>query len=211
MSEQLDLLTEKLSSGILPTRLIGLTGLRVDPYGGRYGTAGAGKDTVAGFLCQIGGYCPIALSDPIKDALEAMFDLEAGVWDQPDFKERSLPSVNTTPRYLAQTLGTEWGREVIRSDLWLLLAEQRICRLVGTCNGVVITDIRFDNEAQWIKERGGDVVRVVRPAADNQIDNAGHGSESGVADELVDVTIDNVRDFDCLFRQARALVAAIGQ
>jgi hypothetical protein len=211
MSEQLDLLTEDPNPEILPTRLIGLTGLRVDRYGGRHGTAGAGKDTVADYLYQLGDYYPIALSDPIKDALEAMFDLPAGVWDRPDLKEHPLPSVNTTPRYLAQTLGTEWGREVVRSDLWLLLAEQRICKFAGICSGFVITDIRFDNEAQWIKERGGEVVRVVRPAADSQIDNAGHGSESGVADELVDVTIDNVRGFGRLFRQARALVAAPGQ
>jgi hypothetical protein len=35
--------------------------------------------------------------------------------------------------------------------------------LDSTCENVVITDVRFENEAQFIKDQGGYVIYITRP------------------------------------------------
>lgn len=77
---------------------------------------------------------------------------------------------NITPRYVMQQLGTEFGR-TIHPDLWVnsLFTDFKKSK-VGTDDGEeyelpkwIITDVRFPNEANAIKERGGINIRVFRP------------------------------------------------
>lgn len=51
----------------------------------------------------------------------------------------------------------------------------------------VITDCRFENEAQRIKLLGGDIIRVLRDTGTYDT----HASEAGLPDELVDVNLVN--------------------
>lgn len=82
---------------------------------------------------------------------------------------------NITPRYIMQQLGTEFGR-TIHPDLWIdrLLSNYILSGnvIADEIKGVIdtrkypkwiITDVRFPNEANAIKERGGVVFRVFRP------------------------------------------------
>lgn len=50
-----------------------------------------------------------------------------------------------TPRSLMQMIGTEWGRQMIREDLWLVLWRAEIEKLHSS-QPVVIDDCRFPNE-----------------------------------------------------------------
>lgn len=61
-----------------------------------------------------------------------------------------------TPRLLMQTLGTEWGRDKIYSDLWIDLFELR----AKLFDWVVCTDVRFLNEAAVIRELGGTLIKI---------------------------------------------------
>lgn len=148
------------------------------PLVGITGAAGAGKDSLAqGFVRE--GYVRYSFADPIKRALDAMFGPID--WDSRVVKEQwPVPgTAGRTPRYLAQTLGTEWGRELVCHGLWLNLAKWFVCRSNAP---VVIPDVRFDNEARWIHDEGGMVIRLIRPG------NAGtvaHASEHGVSDRHV--------------------------
>lgn len=59
-----------------------------------------------------------------------------------------------------QTVGTEWGHDMIHRDLWVKVVEQKIrqVRREGA-TGVVVSDVRFDNEADFIRDwHGGAVV-----------------------------------------------------
>jgi hypothetical protein len=68
---------------------------------------------------------------------------------------------------------------------------------VGRC--VVITDVRFDNEAQAIVNAGGEVWRVERPGWRCLADDAAtHQSEAGVSDHLITRIIDNSGSLDDL-------------
>jgi hypothetical protein len=136
-------------------RLIGLTG-----------PAGAGKDTVAAQLEDQYAYIAIGLADPIRDMVAALFehvDVDPSVCVERALKEQPVPVLGLSYRYLAQTLGTEWGR-CVKPDLWLLVAEHQMRRAYSQGMNVVITDIRFPNEVRWLQEHGGVLVRIERSA-----------------------------------------------
>lgn len=108
------------------------------------GKAGSGKDTLAGFL----GY-PV---DHFASTLKLM--LAAAGLPEPTVrasKEAEIPGLGFSWRRAAQTLGTEWGRS-LNADLWLLLLERR-CRTSGHAV-IVIPDVRFENEAAFIRKHG---------------------------------------------------------
>lgn len=149
--------------------LLGLTGL-----------ARSGKDTVAGIMRKR-GFGVYALAGPIKLALEEMFNID---WSL-DNKEAVIEWIGQSPRQLAQTLGTEWGRKLVAEDIWVrcMLRAWESCRQHrGERAWMVVTDVRFDNEAEAIIAAGGQVWRVEREDAPPVRD---HVSERGVNPRLV--------------------------
>jgi hypothetical protein len=130
---------------------------------GLTGRAGAGKSTVAAYLEDEFAFVEIAFADPIVDMIGALFNAAdiSGAW----MVERTLKEQPTTLGYsyrqLAQTLGTEWGRS-LTPDFWLRVAAQRLDKPHLQGENIVISDVRFPNEAAWLQARGGHLVRVVR-------------------------------------------------
>tara|TARA_R100000951_G_scaffold10686_3_gene9018 strand:- start:16608 stop:17540 length:933 start_codon:yes stop_codon:yes gene_type:complete len=86
-------------------------------------------------------------------------------WDKNHYYHSYL--VKQTPRKLMQLLGTEGGRDILHPNIWVnaLFADYKATG--GYSDGPhypnwIITDVRFPNEAQAIKDRGGIVIRVER-------------------------------------------------
>lgn len=136
--------------------IIGLTGL-----------AGSGKDSVRAVLEQH-GYTGLAFADPMRAMLQALFST-AGVglqhMTERELKEQTIPQLGASYRQLAQTLGTEWGR-ALGTDFWVRIALSRIKAQLEDNFGqaqFVISDVRFPNEAEFIREAGGQVWHVLRP------------------------------------------------
>lgn len=172
------------------------------------GKARSGKDTVAGILADA-GFERYAFAGPIKAGVRAMFGLtEAhtdGAW-----KEDVLPWLGRSPRYLMQTLGTEWGRQLVADDVWIRIAAKRWQDMredadgtFGPVAGLVISDCRFENEAAWVRREGGEVWHIVRPNA--QAVEA-HASEVGVRFEVGDALLHNSGSLDDLRRNVSALL-----
>lgn len=94
-----------------------------------------------------------------------------------------------TPRYAMQTLGTEWGRNLIHPDLWVFIwtRYRRSEMRAFPRDRVVADDVRFPNEVDAIHELGGEVWRVHRPGCQSD----GHESESYVKGLKVDREIMN--------------------
>jgi hypothetical protein len=118
---------------------------------------------------------------------------------QHELKELPIPGLGQSYRVLAQRLGTEWGRS-IDPDFWVKVAAASMAEVMnikGPDTVFVISDVRFDNEAQWIKDHGGVIWRIHRPAAQAV---AAHQSENGIRPDLVDLNILNsnsLSDLDC--------------
>ena len=85
-------------------------------------------------------------------------------------------------------------------DLWLRLVERRLNDLEEDgFVAAVIADVRFDNEAEMIRARGGEVWRIDREPDTTASE---HVSESGISPHLIDRVIDNTGTPD----QTRRLV-----
>ena len=169
---------------------------------GLAGFAGVGKDTVAAVLARDHGYRRYALADPLREGLAVMLGLDREVFEDRTRKEAPIDWLGRSPRYLMQTLGTEWGRDLVAADLWLRVAERRIAALGPR---VVVSDIRFDNEADWVRALGGVVWHIRRPG----FGGGAHRSESGVRVRPGDAVIANDGTLDALAaRVAEALRAA---
>ena len=148
----------------------------------------SGKSTAALYLEQsdLIADClnPLSFASPIK-AMAVTF-LQSLGYDRHEArslvferKEEIIPEINKTSRYVQQTLGTEWGRELIGQSLWIDIMQRRleICRKKGF--NAIIDDVRFFNEAQMIKSLGGSMWKIVRPGL---IPPKGHASEGSLND-----------------------------
>ena len=169
------------------------------------GPARSGKDTVAEIL-RADRWITLAFADPLRRMLAAGFGAEALQQD----KEAPIPWVDRSYRELIQTLGTEWGRGLIREDLWIRLAERRIADMHQVSGGeldVAITDVRFENEAAWIRRSRGQVWhlrREHRPHVREHVSEAGVGVEpsdriimnNGTLEDLIQAVAHAQREID---------------
>lgn len=174
---------------------------------GLAGFAGSGKDTVREML-EAEGFVGLALADPIRQMLRELLTSN-GISDdwmyERALKEAEIPELGVSYRHLAQTLGTEWGRS-IDPAFWLRLAGAHMDSLTedGETH-FVISDVRFPNEAAWVRERGGQIWLIDRPGL-APVRN--HPSEAEILSIEADQVIDNSGDMDYLAdRVVRALEA----
>jgi len=173
---------------------------RLKPLIGICGLANSGKDLLAEGIAATDVYAIHHLADPIKAAINAIFGFGPAHWEDRVWKEKEISFLKKkiSPRYLAQTLGTEWGRSIDR-DLWLKLAKRKYekitisapmkqGRIMGM--GMIIPDVRFENEAAWIKSEGGLMLEVIRPGQ-KEISESSHASEQGINSVYIDAVITN--------------------
>ena len=160
---------------------------------GLSGRAGSGKTTVAG---MIPAAVVIQLADPLYAALSTMLGVPESMLRSPAYKERPFLGLGKSPRQMMQTLGTEWGRELIDRHIWIRLLEKRIetLRAQGV-RTIVVADVRFENEADAIRRMDGQVWRVRR---DEPATASAHSSECGVGLEDEEPEIVNTGTLDDL-------------
>ena len=111
-----------------------------------------------------------------------------------------------SPRYILQTLGTEFGRSVY-PDTWIDYGINQAHKYLNDgLDVVVITDVRFLNEAKEIREQNGEIWHLVRfedkGAAAQQAGVQGHASEmeqlKPEMKQYVTETIYNTRTLEAL-------------
>ena len=178
----------ELTTGI---QLIGLAGAK-----------GSGKDTLGAHLAdhintkgQRHAVC-MGLADLVKDSCTKIYGIDREIcdannhtknttytevrWDTmpPEIYEQyHTDSDFMTYRELLQIYGTELVRNKLGNNYWLDAFTER----VNTIDSpkpltVIITDVRFDNEAQYTMNNRGHVIRIL--SQQNQADK--HPSELGV-------------------------------
>lgn len=134
------------------------------------GKAGSGKNTAASYLVD---YLKAhqktvsisAFADPIRFMLHAL-DVPAEYMYRRDCKEQDIPGFGASYRHMAQTLGTEWGRQCMGSSFWVKLMDLRLQKsAVQEADFIIITDVRFQNEAQYVLDQGGLLIEVQRKDA----------------------------------------------
>lgn len=175
--------------------LIGLAGLK-----------GAGKDTAAKALH---GYSVAKFAGGIKTMLNALMIYQgcpAGLayeYLEGKLKEEPCPYLGgRTPRHAMQALGQLFGREAMGPDFWLSVEENSLEDALAT--DVVFTDVRHQNEVDFIRARGGRTFRIERGLTNSDK----HQSETSVATLKVDGEIANTGTIADLHA---ATLRAVGQ
>lgn len=164
-----------------------------------------GKDTIARHLVLAHSYIPFRFSEPIYAAVAAMTGRSIE-WLM-DNKNARLPMFGgNTVRTVLQTLGTEWGRDIIYEDIWV----ERLRAVVSAYvpERFVISDCRFLNEydamVDFAHRHGSDcaLIRVVRPNSaippEEQDGTDTHASELSICSLQPDVTFYNTSDIPTL-------------
>ena len=103
-----------------------------------------------------------------------------------------------SPRHLMQTLGTEWGRDLIDQNIWVNAMRSH---MEQTEEFVIIPDVRFESEAEMIREEGI-LIHVIGP---NKIKSS-HKSESGIYLKEGDIKILNQGSLDEYYLKLEKLV-----
>ncbi|MCW5597713.1 MAG: hypothetical protein KIT80_23665 [Chitinophagaceae bacterium] len=178
-------------------RLIGLTG-----------EAGSGKDTVGQILLNDHGYAIDSFKANLISPLAEIFDVDSSIFCDRKLKEEPSASLfGKSPREVMQSFGTDWGRNMIHPDIWVKHTKMNIRRLLDKNLKVVVTDVRYNNEAEMIRDLGGEIWKIDRPNNPFKIDTS-HCSENGIADDYIDLTIKNHSDIDKL---KRMILIALGK
>lgn len=146
---------------------------------GLAGPAGSGKDTAADYFCSEYNFLKYSFAQPLKAMLEAL-GLPAADYESRTKKEEIHPSFGVSYRKMAQTLGTEWGRDLIHPDIWVIAAARKLEQLSKAgCRGVVIADCRFENEAAFIRKHGT-LIHIKGREMPLAQDGQNHASEAGL-------------------------------
>lgn len=184
---------------------------------GLAGRARSGKDTVADYLENLTD--GTVERDAFADRLKLIAAKTLGVTFHPDdvgteavrrwadhLKQNSEivvlgPSGNVeaklTGRKFLQRLGAEGIRDCLDSDVLVdAVPMERDCDLL------ILTDVRFPNEAEAVRAAGGQVWEITRPGtvADS------HASEQRLDRDLVDHVIENDGSLDDLRDRVRELL-----
>lgn len=140
------------------------------------GLAGSGKTTAAQVLEDQKGYVRLSFAGPLK-AMARAFGLTAREMAG-DLKETpSQELCGKSPRQFMQMLGTEFGRNLIGADIWVNAFKRQVDELrLEDVYGIVVDDVRFENEVAAIREMGGVLVQIERSGAGSKT-GASHVSE----------------------------------
>lgn len=160
---------------------------------GLIGLRGSGKTTAANLLREL-DYTRLSFASPLKAMCS---ELVAPMSYQGDArleylfgskKEEVIPHLGVTGRHLMQTLGTEWGRNMIHSDIWInILLNNPIFQ---SWEKVVVDDVRFLYEAKALRDNGAKLIRITRPG----IECGSHSSEQESQEIEADFEIINSGD-----------------
>lgn len=182
---------------------------------GLMGTKSSGKTTSAAYLTQKYQFVERSFADCLKSVCKELFLLEPEQLYDNIQKESPDPRwFNCTPRKMLQFIGTDLLRNnldqimpglgknifVHHFKLWYQKELSKNPKL-----HVVVSDVRFQNEADFIKSLGGTIIKITRFRSDDS-----HASETEMANiDNYDYSIDNTGSLEDLQIRLSAIVGSV--
>ena len=143
------------------------------------GPAGSGKTMIAKHLAVKHHYVRVRFAEVLKGMLR-----ELGLsYEEVDGSLKDSPCsllLGKTPRHAMQTLGTEWGRQLIHPSLWVHIWKGRVTQQLALGHRVVCDDCRYENEGLMVRSfQMAEVWRVKRNSEIDWPEDTKHSSEKG--------------------------------
>jgi hypothetical protein len=172
------------------------------------GKIGSGKSTV-GEIFEKQGFVLDSFAKSVKDICSILFGYDREkiegstpadrLWrEKVDKNHTNLMGKDFTPRDAMVLVGTEFGRNMIHQNIWI----ETLFNRYDKNTDILITDLRFPNEYEEIKKRGGIVIRINRPNLTKltkltnltnltNLNNLNHISECALDNHNFDYVINN--------------------
>lgn len=151
------------------------------------GKKGSGKNYIAQHL-----FLPYLISKPtlimaFADHFKVDTIINYSLLNEDVFGDNKSESV----RHLLQQAGHEQGRLKRGEDIWIrTLNEWMLAYHDRGIERFIITDVRYENEMEWIKEQGGHIFYISR----DKLGKDNHPSENSITGKgltFIDYIIDN--------------------
>lgn len=169
---------------------------------GIIGPKGSGKSTLANIIKEQYKYEILSFASTVKDISSIIFGydrellegstIESRIWRETVDKNWSqILNKDITPRITLQIIGTEFGRNILGQNIWVEVLKNKIFNqdLNQNYKNVIISDIRYENEAQFIRNNKGILIRVSKSNSESQSEI--HSSEIELYDINEDYIIEN--------------------
>lgn len=167
------------------------------------GSSGTGKTTLAERLAETMTNTFIScFADPLKEAASILYGISEDCFYISELKETRNEFWGTTPREIAQYLGTEVFRHTVSPSFWVDRMERRLSlegnhgnshdALYEPGDTVIIPDVRFQNEVDFILAHNGIILHLIREGT-KPVGIPGHSSEgfvpssSTASDRIIDL------------------------
>ena len=178
---------------------------------GLVGTKGSGKSTVATMLHDEFGMTEYTVATPLKQICKVLGAPDHSIYGTQEEKESLIPHIGMSGRHLMQKLGTDLFRETFHKvlpefnlggfSIWVYLLD----KFLRDNTNVVVSDIRFNDEAGVITKHGGVLIRILRDT--HAVDM--HISEQEPESIPCMHTIDNTGSLDDLRGRVKELVKSL--
>ncbi len=175
-----------------------------------------GKNTAGDYLVKNYNFTEMAFATQLKEGIKAIYGLND---DQlyGDKKETVDKFWNVSARTIMQWLGTDifrkkdknfWVKTLERKYINFIVSQQQDTNKTKTNQiNVVVTDVRFQNEVDFIHKYGGKVIKIYRESIN---DISTHIAEKGIDDiEDYDFLIDNNGTIEDLHNNVQKIMIAI--
>lgn len=186
---------------------------------GIIGKARSGKDTAADYLVRTNGYTRLAFADPLKEMILSINPLVP-----------TTTSVHVRAVTLIRDVGWEYAKDTypevrrllqntgqtVRAydeQFWLTAMRRKLSNAEASNIPVVVTDVRYENEADMLRARGFKLVRIVRPSRPSgqavtmaEARAATHSSETALDNYWEDDVIHNTSSIPDLERHLSAVL-----
>jgi len=139
--------------------------------------ARAGKDTVAAHLVNNYAFVQESFAFPLKEYIGRQIcgfnDKQLyGAW-----KETIDTEWEKTPRQMLQLIGTDALRRIVHDDFWVIPMKRKLKEHLRNERHIVISDVRFMNEINMIKNMKGVLIKIDRENPDKITGFEKHTSE----------------------------------
>jgi hypothetical protein len=167
---------------------------------GLVGNKRVGKDSCADYLCYTHNFKKFSFATYLKQSLKILFD-----WDDSHFNDDNKEKVDTywdiTPRQMCQDLGSFLRN--FNKNFHINRLDKDIKKLNNA--NIVFSDIRYQNELDYVKSLGGIIIKIDRNTVKNEFSN--HESETSI-DNLngIDSYIINNLSLDILYKNINNII-----
>jgi GTPase SAR1 family protein len=180
---------------------------------GILGEIGSGKTTSARYLCNKWFFEEYIIAEPLKDIAKIFGFSDSDLYGTQQQKLKIHPKWGISAREFLQKVGTDLFRDQLPKVIPGMKIDKSIwCDIFTLKHNIykdtVVSDIRFQDEAETVKELGGYLIRIERYDAGNY-NTPLHRSEVEMKHIMSDFTIVNNGNIELLYEQLDKIVLQI--